>query len=798
MNSGVDSDTVAEATSAFLEDHTEGKQALNAVLAVDSEMTTWTFEDIPIDSGTFGELVSRGIVQKVDGQYQLTDPESVQAVLDGNAVTTEESTETSSQTLPLPSINRRAAAGLAVALCVIAGARMTKFNAVFQRGYAISPGNDPYYFRYWLNELVASSSGLADYSVVARSEFTRPVSHTTNWFFAELLGGSPWAVETVSMWLPIVMSIALGMLVYKLAVLLTDDVRVGITSVLVLAVTPVHATYSGLGFLDHNTHQYFWLGVTLLTLCWLTVDLQTRLDNQVDSYRAMVSQLRSPRTWIVVVLFALSIAAGIHAWGGSPLLLVPLAGYIGLRVPMDVRANISPLLANLPLIIGLSIGSVLSLLLHSYFGWQSSFASATPLLVFLGSVSVTLLGALWNRRERDSRMLIASEGLIALLILFIFRQLRPQDWEQILTEINVLFSNEGASETVSLFSTEYAVLFGPLYQFGIPFYISLAVFGWIGFITFRRYEPGWLILGTYSGFLLVFATIQSRFAGQLAIPFSVLGGLGVLYLFSVIEIARQPNPFKNDNGSENITSFSLSNLKNKSLIGFAILIFGISLILVPAFAGQTSYSSSQANALDAIDTHATTFDREYPNNRVFSPWGESRMYNYFVSGESQSYGFAYRRYEGFISNSNPDDRYDTYGDDIGYVVVNANETAVPAESTHYQLFTNLGAGGDNQEALSHYQLLAADRSVAAFAVVPGATIIGTGQSGETINVTTPVSIDDTSFSYNQTVTVGDDGQFAVTLPYAGVYRVGSERVTVSETDVIEGAQIEPENIGSSE
>ena len=804
MSSGVDSETVAEATAAFLEDHTEGDQALETVLTVDSETTTWTFDDISVDSGTFGELVSRGIVQKIDGEYQLADPETVQAVLDGDSIQTQDNTATSRPTLSFDSFNRRAVAGLVVALGVVAGARMTMFNSVFQRGYAISPANDPYYFRYWLGELVANSSGLTDYGVLARSSFTRPVSHATNWFFAELLGGSQWAVETVSIWLPIVMSVALGILIYKLAVLLTDDVRVGIASVLVLAVTPVHATYTGLGFLDHNSHQYFWLGVTLLTLGWLAVDLQNRRAEREDNRAAVMSQLRDTRTWGVAVLFGLSVAAGTHAWGGSPLLLLPLAGYIGFRVPMDLRADLPPLLTTLPIIGGLGIGSVLSILLHSSWGWHSGFVSTTPLLVFGGAIAVTLLGTLWHRRRMDPRGLIVSEGIVAVAVLFLFRQLRPQDWHRALTRADALFFREQATETASLFSPEYAIILGPIYQFGVPFYLALAVFGLVGYVVIRRYEPGWLLLGTYSGFLLILSGIQVRFAAQLAIPFSIFGGVGVVYLVSMIELARRPTLFDESAsstvtpGRDIVSSFSVPD-RNKTgyLVGIGLLIFGVSLIMVPGFAGQTSYSSAQASALDAIDNHTTTVDREYPANYVLSEWGENRMYNHFVNGEARSYGYARSNYGDFISSSDPDGWYEQFNGRVGYVVVTAiDDENVSQESTQHQLLANLGAGGDDQEPLSRYQVLTvdSDRSAAAFAVVPGATIVGSGQSGETLNVSTMVSTDGASFSYNRTVAVGGNGRFAVTVPYAGTYRVGSERVTVSENEVVSGAQIETNNI----
>jgi len=803
MTDDVDSEAVADATSSFLDDHADGEQALDIVLAVDSEHSTWSFDDIDIDSGTFGELVSRGIVRKVAGAYQVTDSESVQAVMDGEPVVDgPTTTDGSTREFSLPSADYRSMAGLVVALCVVAGARMTAFTSVFQRGYAISPGNDPYYFRYWLGELLADSSGISDFGVLVDAPRgvtgVRPFSHATNWVVAELLGGGPWAAETVAIWFPIVASVALGAVIYKLAVLLTRDVRIGLASVLVFAVTPVHATYTGLGFFDHNAHQYFWLGVTLLTLGWLAVDLQQRVAERDDRREAVVSHLRSPPTWVAAVVFGFSVAAGTHAWGGSPLLLVPLAGYIGLRVALDVRTALSPLLSNLPILIGVGLGSLLSALLHFRWGWHSGFVSITPTLVFGSGVVVAALGELWRRRELDYRGLLVGEGVVAVSVLVVFRWLRPEDWARALQRADALFFREGATETVSLFSTEYAVLLGPLYQFGIGFYLALAMLGWVGVVVARRYEPGWLLLGAYSGFLLVLAGIQVRFAGQLAIPFSILGGVGVVYLFSAVDLARPPVPLAEEGVSTaldergSIPSLSLPDRhKTVYVVGLGMLIFGISLIFVPGFAAQIDYSGPQASALEAVDDHATEFDREYPANFVLSEWGENRMYNHFVNGESRSYGYAQNNFRDFQSGSDPDGWYSQFDGRVGYVVVTEVDADIPAESTQNQLLANLGAGGNGTEALSHYQLLSVDedRSAAAFAVVPGATITAAGEPGETVNVSTEVSVDDTSFSYEHEVTIGDNEQVEVIVPYAGEYSVGSERVEITETDVLNGTVV---------
>lgn len=803
MTDDVGSEAVADATTSFLEDHADGKRALEAVLEVDSELSTWTFEDVSIDSGTFGELVSRGIVRKVDEAYQLADPASVQAVVDGDPVADRASTSGSTREFSLPSIDYRAMAGLVVALCVVAGARMTAFTSVFQRGYAISPGNDPYYFRYWLGELLAKSSGITDFGVLVDAPYgvsgVRPFSHATNWVVAELLGGSQWAAETVAIWLPIGMSVALGVLIYKLAVLLSRDVRVGLASVLVFAVTPVHATYSGLGFLDHNVHQYFWLGVTLLTLGWLAVDLQQRIGRHDDRREVVLSQLRATPTWAVAVVFGLSVAAGTHAWGGSPLLLLPLAGYLGLRVALDVRADLPPVLTILPILVGVGIGSAISVVLHLRWGWHSGFVSTTPVLVFGGGIVVVALGALWHQRELDYRGLLVGEGGVAVGGLFVFRWLRPEDWTRALSRADALFFREGATETASLFATEHAVILGPLYQFGVGFYIALGVLGWVGLLVARRYEPGWLLLGTYSGFLLVLAGIQVRFAGQLAIPFSILGGLGVVYLLSAVDLARRPAPLDENtfstvsDESESKLSLSLPDRhKTVYVVGFGVLIFGVSLIFVPGFAAQTDYSGPQASALEAIDDHATAFDREYPDNFVLSEWGDNRMYNHFVSGESESYGYAQNNYIDFQSDSDPDEWYSQFDGRVGYVVVTAIGEDVPTESAQHQLLMNLGAGGDGQQALSHYQLLTVgeDRSAAAFVVVPGATITAAGEPGESVNVSTEVSVNTASFTYERETTVGDNGQAEVVVPYAGTYSIGSQSVEVTKTDVLEGEGVE--------
>jgi dolichyl-diphosphooligosaccharide--protein glycosyltransferase len=64
----------------LLEERPDLEPALEAVQA--AEMP-WTFEDVDVDSGRFGELVSRDLVQSVEQGYRLANPEAVERALTG-------------------------------------------------------------------------------------------------------------------------------------------------------------------------------------------------------------------------------------------------------------------------------------------------------------------------------------------------------------------------------------------------------------------------------------------------------------------------------------------------------------------------------------------------------------------------------------------------------------------------------------------------------------------------------------------------------------------------------------------
>lgn len=149
--------TDVEATTAeLLAEKPDLEDGVEELLDVDAERETWTFEDAPFDSGTFGELVSRGVVEKQDGEYALADRAAVQRVLgveqEASADTTRDSggdssTESFFEDISMPDlrVDRPVATlGLVGALALVVLFRLLPWPAVFHGEDVVLSGNDLY------------------------------------------------------------------------------------------------------------------------------------------------------------------------------------------------------------------------------------------------------------------------------------------------------------------------------------------------------------------------------------------------------------------------------------------------------------------------------------------------------------------------------------------------------------------------------------------------------------------------------------------------------------------------------
>ncbi|APX96580.1 MFS transporter [Natronorubrum daqingense] len=803
-----DSSALADATASFLETYDEGERALEAVLEADAKRETWTFDDVGVDSGTFGELVSRGIVEKEAGEYRVGNPRVVEAVLAGEEVAADDR----SKVTAVPSLERphwaapRAIAGVVGALIFLFATRIVGFRSVFRGDDVVLPENDPYYYRYWMEQLIAESSGPTDFGTIAempdRAAGTRPFSHAANWWFAELAGGDAWAAEMVAAWLPVAGALALGVVLYLLGVVMTGDVRVGIAAILMIALAPMHAVYTGVGFLEHRVHQYVWLGVTLLALAWLAVDLTNRRDRTDDSWTAVRSHLEQPWTWVAAVTLGVAIALTNLAWGGGTLHLIPLAGYIGLRAALDVRSSVSPLGANLPVVTGVGLATAISVGVHRRWEWHDSFVAYAPTLVLGGSIAVLLAGEVWYRRQWAGTRLVGVQVVVTVAGIELFRRFRPEDIVWVRERSQDLFARDSAAtEAASLFAAEHAFLFGPLMQLGMGYYIALIVLAWAVWALSTRYEPAWLLLIVYAACWTVYAAFMMRFGAQLMVVLAVPAGMGLVYLLSVLDLARAPKPFRSDEGTgrrrNDVSEHSEATIELPSspqiaayTVAVVVVVSAFSFVYLPGFVGQVATDDEQYETAQAIASHANATPDQGHDEYVLSSWGDNRLYNYFVSGDSDRYGYASSNYEEFRTDGDPDGWYDEFDGEVGYVVMEGGGGNVESDDAQSQLHG--GVTGGNAPSVDHYKAIYVhdDRSVSAFAVVPGATLEGSVEPDETLEVATDASVSGETLEYERDVTADDDGDFEVTVPYAGEYSVGDDTIDVTEEDVMNGSEVE--------
>lgn len=788
-----------EEIAEFLDRKPELADSLRELLEIDEKHDNWTFSDVSLDSGTFGELVSRGIADKRGDGFQLRDPAAVRAALGDDPAPRRVSRPALSRP-PFSvrnAVDLRSIGALLGALVFLLLMRIHQFPALFREEHWLSPGNDPYFYRYWNDVLLAESTDWSSTTVVAGlpsgAATRRPFTHAANWWIASVLGGDQWAADVTAIWLPVIATLLLGVVLFFTARILTDDVRVGVATVFFLALVPIHAVYSGLGFLEHRLHQYFWLGVTLLALTWLAVDLQRRLE-RMDTTPAISGHLSSVRTWFAALVLAPALAFSIHAWGGSILMCIPLAAYIAGRAVLDARRNVPPALANIPLVAGIGIATLLSAFLHFRWGWHEAFTVYVPLLVLGGALGVLVLGEIVRYSDWPTPWFLIAQGIIGGLGIVIFRARYPDLWDRLLVRSEDLIAREGATETISLFDN----LFTPFLQIGLDLVLAFAVLGWAWLIVTRRYEPAWLLVSTYATVWLVFAYFQGRFAAQASVILSIFGGLGLVYLLSWVDLARTPKPFRQSEDSapqpdRSDTEPAIMIPQEPAALGYIALILllftGLSLIFVPSLAADTTYDEDQYDALLAIEGHYEETGALGHEEFVLSEWGENRMYNYFLHGEARSYGYARSNYVPVITGEDLDGSYASIEGQVGYLVISQVSASTPPEVVYSRLHGDIGPESATLPDAGHYRALYLGDRASAYAVVPGANITVSGADDQ-LETSTAVTVDGTSHTYTRTLTDTGEETVATTVAYPGEYDVAGQRLSVTEEDVVNGSTIE--------
>jgi dolichyl-diphosphooligosaccharide--protein glycosyltransferase len=762
----------AQEVAALLDERPDLEAPLEAILRVDEGAQSWTFDDLSVDSGRFGELVSRGVITKTEGGYQLANPQAVERALAGETSGAGEKRAESSSVVSavgrsLPTLpDRRLVVALGGALVFLVLLRVVfSFPLVFRDGAVVLSANDPYYYRYWVEQLLANPdltlSSLP--SPVAKGE---PLYIAAMWIMAELLGGETTATGWLLAWFPVVSSLLSGLLVYLLTVTVTEDRRVGIASVLMLAVIAGHAFRTSLGFPDHHAFDYPWLGLTALSLAVIAV--------------------RERGQWGRAALGTVGIATGVSAqvlaWEAGPLLVGAAGLSVAFLAIAWVHNNESPLNRGLPILLGTGIAAGLTWLVHTDLGWHTNVVASAPALLLAGSVGILLVTEAVFRFRPDARLATGAVGVTGGIGVVGVALGLPEAWNTLVSRVErSLLRSDQIAEVQGLFgdSVGWLLLFGFVLVLGIPYLL---------WGTRRALsEPVWAVPVVYAWWFFGLSALQVRFVGEFATFAAVFAGLGFVHLAERIDVTRRPRPF---DPTIDGTQLSMpSRQQAGTLVALFLLISGLGLLQVPIKTNQITTPAPMYETTAWMDEQANQPGWEGPTY-VFSEWSHNRMHNYFVNGNARSYGYARSNYVNFLNASNSTRWYERLRGRVGFLVYDTEFSNMGSESIAARLMAN-GSRTSNTSALAHYRAvyISSNGQYRVFRLVPGATLTGNASAESTIQARTEVQLARDSLSYVNQARTDVNGSYRIVVPYPGQYTVGEHEVTVSEAAVQNGSTV---------
>ncbi|MFC5368566.1 STT3 domain-containing protein [Salinirubrum litoreum] len=801
------------ATRRFLDDRPDLESALAAVVDSDAE-GPWTFDDVPLDSGTFGEIVGTEFVTETDDGYRLVDREATDAALRRPDDPPGDAGGSLTLDALVPSVDSSRALLLASGLLFVLLVRVgLPYSSVFRETGVVLSGNDPYMYHHIVEYLLTEGPPAFDLGGLSQLDVDFLASEVrthdtlfvvTLWWLTAALGGES-AVGLVVAWYPVVVALLTAVIAYSATVRLTDDVRCGLAAVALLAVIPAHAYRTALGFGDHHAFDFLWLGVTLLAL--LAV-----VSARVDPGERLAGL--SPTAWLAVVGGGLAVTAQTAAWRGGPLLTLPIAGYVIARTYLSVRDDTAPARDLAPLVGLLVVASVTTYALHAGFGWLESYRALAPTLLLLGTLGVIVLTTVVRRLELPAWSTLAGEAILAVLGFVALPALVPSIAGALDDFVAYLgtYGGSGIAETYSLFSGELGTVVGPIFLFGFALFLALPYLAWATKHAVDETDEAWLVFVAYTWWLLLLAVVQNRFSGELSLFVAVLAGVGFVHVAAWIEIARPVAPFETSAGTLASTDGGPGGTRRRDGVSSSeppavgvdldrrnVLLSGVLFTLVGGLGaiqsgikiGQTTLADGRYRMGVWLGEYADQRGLSYPESYVLSNWGRNRADNYLVSGYSESYGYALNNYEAFVTATDADGWYEQFAaDDVGFVLTREG-ISLSEETLYRRLHEQFGSRTASAPALSHYRALYADGGYRAFEVVSGATITGSVEAGSEVVAETTVTLapTDREVTY-ETATTADGGTFSLTVPYPGEYTVAGETVTVPESAVFDGETVE--------
>lgn len=794
-----------EATVQCLQERPEVEDTLTEIVDLD-ESGSWAFDDLDCDSGEFGYLVSRSFVEEADGGYQLVDREATREALQADLSADSgqnDSEDASSESFD--GIRRRVReantgfyGSVAVGFLLLFLVRIINYQSVFRDGRVVAVGNDPYYYRITAEELLAASPNPFAFSEIADilggQATGEPLTHVLGWWLMMLVGGSD-ASGLVVAWFPVVSALVVGLLTAWIALVVTNDERVTALSVLFFAVMPSHALYSGIGFFDHHPFDYLWLAIMAASLVLIARNLAA-----AESVR---DHLASYQTWIGGVVFGIACAAAMLSWNGSPLLLIGVGFYALLLPASEVRTAESPLLASLPIMSGLALAGLLTHLIHSSAGWQEAAVVYAPVVVLIGALGVALAAEAASRFYPDPRVVLGGVVGVGVASFVGLQAIAPEIFARYRDRFTgSLLGREGAVETLPLISANFNIPFGPVHPYGWFVFFAVPALVYVSWRCVKDHDPRWLVLVSYAWAFLGLSMIQARFLAEFSPFAAVFTAVGVVGLLANRGLIDSLSCFEDRPRIRAQPVGGFQNINNGLYISFSlVVILTLAIIAIPSAVGPLAIEDGEYEAAAWVENDLDDRDSE---EYVLSRWGRNRMYNYIASDgkNGKSYWYARATYEDFLNSEDPDEWYGQFENRVGYIVVeNQGGSAENVETieltTYGQLVLTFGSATEAMDGIAHFRLVHAteDRRQFVYRPVPGATINGTAEPGETVVVKTDVEVSGESFTYDRRTTATENGTYNVTVAYPGEYELpDGTSLEITEEDVEQGTRKEIRDI----
>jgi len=385
-----------------------------------------------------------------------------------------------------------------------------------------------------------------------------------------------------------------------------------------------------------------------------------------------------------------------------------------------------------------------------------------------------------------AKHLAAVDGIGAFLVVVLGPRVASERWNQAFARTDSLFRDDAIAETYGLFDPG---TLGFLLLFGFALLLALPVMVWaIHNVADDRAD--WLVLTIYAWYFLALAALQVRFVGELAPFVAVFAGYAFVWLSSRVEVTR---PLVSG-GSQRLEALVPEPRTLASLAVLFLLVGSLGFVQVPVKTSQILTEDGLYETAVAIEADAAEQGIEYPESYVLSQWGQSRVFNYFVSGESRSFGYARSNYGDFLRATNGSEWYNQLRGRVGYVVTQDRPDVGPL-TMQSRLHEQYGSQSEAASGLGHYRAVhtAGADGYRAFELVPGAVIEGTASPNSTVSASTMVSIPNAEFEYARQTRASADGSYRLRVANAGTYTVAysnqTQTVTVNETAIQNGTTV---------